>query len=127
MEESHLANTLTSTMSVAAGQSNSTIGTAQRSSRRLPSFAYGFAQLYPSFSSVRLGRHWIVNDLFVHPSVRNRGIGSLLLTHVKKFAADTGATSMELATQVNNITAQKLYARLEWRKENESVVYTQKL
>lgn len=127
LDESHIASNLTSTMSLAAGQSNTTVGTAPRANRRLPAFAYGFAQLFPSYSSVRLGRHWLVNDLFVHPSVRNRGIGSLLLTHVKKFASDTGAASMELATQANNITAQKLYARLEWRKEADTVVYTQKL
>jgi ribosomal protein S18 acetylase RimI-like enzyme len=128
MEESMVANNLTSTLSVVAGASNTTVGNATRSTGgRLPAFAYGFAQLYPSFSSTRMGRHWIVNDLFIHPSVRNRGIGSLLLTHVKKFAQDSGATGMELSTQVNNLTAQKLYSRLEWRKDTDFVVYTQKL
>lgn len=119
---------MTSTLSVVSGSSSSTIGTASRSaSSRLPAFAYGFAQLYPTFSSVRLSREWIVNDLFIHPSVRTRGIGSLLLTHAKKFAQDSGATGMQLSTQVNNLSAQKMYSRLDWRKDNEFVTYTHKL
>ncbi|MDP7557790.1 MAG: GNAT family N-acetyltransferase, partial [Nitrospinaceae bacterium] len=35
----------------------------------------GFAQLYPSFSSVSAKRIWILNDLFVSESVRGMGIG----------------------------------------------------
>ncbi len=36
----------------------------------------GFAQLYPSFSSVSAKRIWILNDLFVLESVRGMGIGT---------------------------------------------------
>lgn len=36
--------------------------------------ALGFTQLYPLFSSVRMQRIWILNDLFVAESARNRGV-----------------------------------------------------
>src|ERR1700724_1260286 len=41
--------------------------------------AIGFRQLYPSFSSVRMERIFILNDLFVAPEGRARGAGSALL------------------------------------------------
>lgn len=129
LDENMVANSITSSLSIVQGQSTETIGNATRSldGGGIPAFAHGFAQLYPSFSSVRMSRHWIVNDLFVQSNVRNRGIASLLLTHVRKFALDTGAASMELATQANNIAAQKLYSRLQWQKETDFIVYNQKL
>ncbi|MGB3270619.1 MAG: GNAT family N-acetyltransferase, partial [Rhodanobacter sp.] len=34
----------------------------------------GFTQLYPLFSSVRAVRTWLLNDLFVAPSARRRGV-----------------------------------------------------
>jgi GNAT superfamily N-acetyltransferase len=40
--------------------------------------ALGFVHLYPSFSSVAARRIWILNDLFVAPAVRQRGIGRAL-------------------------------------------------
>ena len=33
----------------------------------------GFTQLYPSFSSVSMKRIWILNDLFVEPTDRQKG------------------------------------------------------
>src|SRR5687768_334167 len=39
----------------------------------------GFAQLYPSFSSVALSRVFILNDLFVAESGRRRQVASRLL------------------------------------------------
>ena len=39
----------------------------------------GFTQLYPTFSSISLSRRLILNDLFVQPTARGRGIGRLLL------------------------------------------------
>ena len=41
--------------------------------------ALGFAQLFPSFSSIRTGRLWILNDLFVEPGARQRGAGRALM------------------------------------------------
>ena len=77
----------------------------------------GFAQLYPSFSSVSARRQWILNDLFVAPEARGRGIGATLLEKTRQFAAETGAKRLVLATAVDNLPAQRLYESLGWRKD----------
>ena len=41
--------------------------------------AVGFAQLYPSYSSTALARVFVLNDLFVCPSGRRKGVASGLL------------------------------------------------
>jgi GNAT superfamily N-acetyltransferase len=38
----------------------------------------GFTQLYPSFSSTRMQRLWILNDLFVFPEFRGLGYSKLM-------------------------------------------------
>ncbi|HKX35201.1 MAG TPA: GNAT family N-acetyltransferase, partial [Rhizorhapis sp.] len=48
--------------------------------------AVGFTQLYPSFTSTGAARIWILNDLFVDPQSRGRGIASLLLEAAVTFS-----------------------------------------
>ena len=68
----------------------------------------GFTQLYPLFSSVAARRKWLLNDLFVAPEARVRGVGGALLETARRFAAETGAKGLELATAPDNIAAQRL-------------------
>ena len=51
----------------------------------------GFAQLYPSFSSVSLRPIRILNDLFVDPDHRRSGAGRALLDAARDHARQTGA------------------------------------
>ena len=78
----------------------------------------GFAQLYPSFTSIRLGRMWILNDLYVVPSARRRGVGDRLLERCEEFVAGSGAEGAWLETAVDN-PAQRLYARRGWKLDRE--------
>src|SRR5581483_8937251 len=39
--------------------------------------ALGFVQLYPSFSSVKMRRIWVLNDLFVAREARRHGVARL--------------------------------------------------
>ena len=78
----------------------------------------GFTQLYPSFSSVSLARVWILNDLFVTPALRGRGVAEALLKRAATFGENAGALRLDLATQVENETAQRLYERLGWQPED---------
>ncbi|MBT8255221.1 MAG: GNAT family N-acetyltransferase [Bacteroidia bacterium] len=87
--------------------------------------ALGFTQLYPSFSSVSLQNTFILNDLFVHPSARNQGVGQALMEHAKEFARDTGGKGLTLETAVDN-PAQRLYKRLGWKKDVDVNHYTWK-
>lgn len=84
----------------------------------------GFTLLYPSFSSVSLGSAWLLNDLFVTPEARGKGIGEALLTRAADFGKRAGALKLTLATQVENETAQRLYERLGWQKNIEFYHYT---
>lgn len=70
----------------------------------------GFTQLYPCFSSVSMGRIWILNDLYVSAAARRQGVGSALLRRARDFGVETGALRIELATAHTNATAQALYA-----------------
>lgn len=81
--------------------------------------AVGFVQLYPSFSSVRLCRHWILNDLFVETASRRRGVARALLKAAVEFAAARGEGSLELATQKTNDAAQRLYESMGWDRDVE--------
>ena len=76
--------------------------------------AIGFVQLYPVFSSVRLGRTWLLNDLYVGPQARRLGVARALLDAACAFARDRGALGLELETGSDNVTAQALYRSAGW-------------
>lgn len=76
----------------------------------------GFTQLYPTFSSVRAARVWVLNDLFVTPAARKRGVAQALLDAAAAFARGDGAIRLELETTPENATAQALYRATGWRE-----------
>lgn len=84
----------------------------------------GFTQLYPLFSSVRTGRVWQLNDLYVVPAARRHGVGRALLAAARDHAAASGALGLQLETQRSNAAAQRLYAALGWQRDDSSHVYT---
>jgi GNAT superfamily N-acetyltransferase len=87
----------------------------------------GFTQLYPVPSSVSLGRALILNDLFVALAGRGRGVGRALLEQAAAFGRETGALYLELATEVTNETAQRLYQATGWERETAFYHYEKRL
>jgi GNAT superfamily N-acetyltransferase len=83
----------------------------------------GFAQLYPTFSSVSMKRLWILNDLFVVPDVQRRGVGRMLLEYIRAFALETHAKGLTLKTAVDNYAAQALYESLGWQRDEDFFAY----
>lgn len=81
--------------------------------------AVGFAQLYPSFSSVSLGRIFILNDLFVSDSARRKGVGAKLLAASTDFAKTVGAIRLALSTAHTNTGAQALYEAQGWVRDDD--------
>lgn len=81
--------------------------------------AVGFTQLYPTLSSVAMGRRWILNDLFVSESQRGAGVGRALMLHAAAFAKGTGAARMTLTTAIDNSTAKRLYESLGWVRDDK--------
>jgi ribosomal protein S18 acetylase RimI-like enzyme len=79
----------------------------------------GFMQLYPSFSSVAMKPIWILNDLFVVESCRNKGIARSLMEAAANFGRETGAIRILLSTQVSNIAARSLYRSLGYIKNED--------
>jgi GNAT superfamily N-acetyltransferase len=79
--------------------------------------ALGFAQLYPSFSSVALARVFVLNDLFVAAAGRRRGVASALLAAVEAYAWQLGAARLTLNVATGNTDAQALYLARGWRAD----------
>lgn len=79
----------------------------------------GFTQLYPSFSSVSLGRIFILNDLFVNELGRRKGVGSALLSAAAGYAKAVGAIRLALSTALTNTHAQALYEAEGWERDDD--------
>lgn len=77
----------------------------------------GFTQLYPSFSSVRMARIWILNDLYVSTEARRGGAGRALLDAAARFGRQTGAARLVLSTARSNAPAQRLYESMGWQRD----------
>jgi ribosomal protein S18 acetylase RimI-like enzyme len=63
-------------------------------------------------------RLWVLNDLFVEPNARRQGIGEQLIKQAISFARSTEACRVVLATGVENVAAQRLYAKLGWLQDD---------
>ena len=80
--------------------------------------AVGFVQLYPMFSSVRMARTWILNDLFVDAAARRGGVARALLDAAAAFAREDGAAGLSLETGRDNAAARTLYRAAGWHEDD---------
>ncbi|WP_143883580.1 GNAT family N-acetyltransferase [Chryseobacterium binzhouense] len=69
----------------------------------------GFVQLYPLFSSTRMKRYWLLNDLFVNEYYRGSGFSKALIEEAKDLAKSTNACGILLETGKSNDIGNKLY------------------
>jgi len=83
----------------------------------------GFTQLYPQFSSTRMQRSWLLNDLYVQPSFRGRGISKKLIEAAKQLARETNAAGLLLETEKTNVTGNQLYPSTGFVLYNETNFY----
>jgi ribosomal protein S18 acetylase RimI-like enzyme len=83
----------------------------------------GFAQLYPSYSSVSLAKIFILNDLFVDHKGRRKGVASKLLGALQGFAWSNGAVRVTLNVAIDNAPGQALYKAQGWRRDEQFLVY----
>ena len=94
-----------------------------QTSTNSPPTGLGFLQLYPSFSSISMQRQWILNDLFVRHEARGKGVAQALIYRAIEYAKETQSKGLVLETAVDNDPAQKLYARIGFKKETEFLTY----
>ena len=74
----------------------------------------GFANCYPTFSTVSLSEIWLLNDLFVDPAHRGKHIDDELVQTAEQAARLSGATRIWLRTAHTNTPAQALYEGRGW-------------
>ncbi|MEL7252410.1 MAG: GNAT family N-acetyltransferase [Bacteroidota bacterium] len=80
----------------------------------------GFVQLYPIFSSTRMRRLWLLNDLFVAPAHRGKGLSLSLLDAGKQLCRETNACGVMLETEKSNTIGNQLYPRAGFKQNNAS-------
>jgi len=83
----------------------------------------GFTQLYPLFSSTRMKRTWLLNDLYVTPDQRGKGISKLLIEQSKVLARATNAAGISLETEKDNTVGNQLYPTTDFELDSEHNYY----
>jgi GNAT superfamily N-acetyltransferase len=80
-----------------------------------------YAIFFPTYSTFRARPTLFLEDLFVHPRARRRGVATLMLARLRALAEERGCGRFEWNVLDWNVDAQKLYASVgaemlaEWR------------
>jgi GNAT superfamily N-acetyltransferase len=90
----------------------------------LSGIAVGFVQLYPIFSSTRMKRLWLLNDLYVDPKYRGQGISKQLIARCKQLCYDTHACGLLLETAKSNVIGNQLYPSTGFILDNDHHYYS---
>jgi GNAT superfamily N-acetyltransferase len=83
----------------------------------------GFATLYFSFSTTRLQKIAILNDLFVDADFRGAGLGEKLFLHVLEYTKKEGYAYMTWQTAIDNTSAQALYKKMGGKNINSEWIH----
>ena len=83
----------------------------------------GFVQLYPIFSSTRVSKYWLLNDLFVDSEYRGNGYSKLLIDKAKELVKESNACGMMLETEKSNKIGNNLYPETGFKKNDLSNFY----
>lgn len=83
----------------------------------------GFVQLFPVFSSTRMQRLWLLNDLYVNEKYRGLGISKALIEQAKQLVIETNACALTLETEKSNIVGNKLYSATDFKLDEEHNYY----
>lgn len=83
----------------------------------------GFVHLMPSIGTVAMRPIWLLEDLYVAPAGRRKGVATALMSYSENFARQTGAERLTLATAHDNRLAQSLYRRMGYAKEEHFWYY----
>jgi len=83
----------------------------------------GFTQLYPQFSSTRMKKFWVLNDLFVLEVYRRMGVAKALIKAAGQFAKDNKAPGLLLETEKTNVVGNSLYPACGFKEYSDSNFY----
>ncbi|MBT1701474.1 GNAT family N-acetyltransferase [Fulvivirgaceae bacterium PWU4] len=84
----------------------------------------GFVQLYPLFSSTRMKRLWLLNDLYVDPRYRGKHVSVMLIDRAKQLVKETNAVGLILETTKSNVVGNTLYPRTGFTLDEEHNYYS---
>ncbi|NID11800.1 GNAT family N-acetyltransferase [Fibrivirga algicola] len=84
----------------------------------------GFVQVYPLFSSTRMKRLWLLNDLFVQADRRGQGHSLALIDAAKTLCYETGACGLMLETDKTNLIGNCLYPRAGFTLDSNHNFYS---
>ena len=85
--------------------------------------ALGFVQLYPLFSSTRMKKLWLLNDLFVAEQFRGLGVSVALINKAKALVKSTNACGLTLETGKDNIIGNNLYPKTGFKLNKDYSFY----
>ncbi len=85
--------------------------------RDVDGVAVGFATVYWCWSTLRAARKAIMNDLFVRPDARGSGVAEALIEECRVRSLARGAASLGWQTAKDNLRAQRVYERVEAKRE----------
>lgn len=78
--------------------------------------AVGFATLYWSWQTLSASRLGVMNDLFVAPGARGRGVAESLIAACRDACRDHGARTLSWQTALDNERAKAVYDRVGARR-----------
>jgi GNAT superfamily N-acetyltransferase len=87
----------------------------------------GFALYFHNYSTFLCRPGLYLEDLFVRPALRGRGIGKALLTELERRAREAGCGRMEWAVLDWNQSAIEFYRRFGARPNDEWTVFRKEL
>jgi GNAT superfamily N-acetyltransferase len=83
----------------------------------------GFIQLYPLFSSIKMKKLWLLNDLFVHEKFRGQGFSIALIERAQALCRESRSCRFMLETAKSNAIGNKLYQKMGLALDTEHHVY----
>ena len=76
----------------------------------------GYVIYNKAFSVELSGLYGEIDEIYINPSYRNRGIGTSFIDWIKKYSIKKNFKMLYLVTTLNNKNAQRFYRRLGFKK-----------
>lgn len=87
----------------------------------------GLMVVYQSYSSFECGKILFLNDLWVEPAYRKKGVGQILMTKVQELAKEMNCKRVDLQTDLTNKKARSLYEKNGMVADQEFINYALKI
>ncbi|MGE9657576.1 GNAT family N-acetyltransferase [Snodgrassella alvi] len=85
--------------------------------------AYGFIQLYFSYSSLVISPTIILNDLYIIKSHRRCGVATQLMKKVRNFANNSTYNGISLCISIDNLKVKALYEKSGYKIDDQFIYY----